>query len=105
MKISNSVMNFRVTKKFFNFCCRFDGNEDGQISLTEMKKFITDINGLFNPEELESISEEQLAEKAFKEMDADQDGHITEEEFIKAAMKDNKVCKMLALKVVNLISP
>ena len=70
-----------------------------------MKKFITDIHGLFNPEELESIPEDQLAEKAFKEMDADQDGHITEEEFIQAALKDNKVCKMLALKVVNLISP
>ena len=70
-----------------------------------MKKFIRDINGLFNPGELESISEDQLADEAFREMDADGNGLITEEEFIKAAMKDNKVCKMLTLKVVNLISP
>ena len=84
---------------------RFDGNEDGTITLKEMKKFIRDINGLFNPGELESISEDQLADEAFREMDADGNGLITEEEFIKAAMKDNKVCKMLTLKVVNLISP
>ena len=89
----------------FSLLSRFDGNEDGKISLKEMKKFIKDIHFLFQPSELQSVPEDQLADEAFKEMDSDHDGTITEEEFVNAAQSNNKICKMLALKVVNLLAP
>ena len=43
-----------------------------------------------------------VAKTAFAEMDEDQDGKITEEEFIKACMEKDEFTKMLTLKIIDI---
>ena len=46
-------------------------------------------------------SQETIANKAFKEMDVDSDGKVTEEEFVRACLSQETISKMLALKVID----
>lgn len=46
-------------------------------------------------------SQEVLATEAFKEMDTNDDGRVTEEEFVKACLHQETISKMLALKVID----
>ena len=92
------------------FSLRFDENDDGVISHKEMKKFVKDIQALLTPSDLESISENNLVKtitkQAFSEMDRDNDGKVTEDEFVAATLAHEKVAKLLTMKVINcLIQP
>ena len=89
---------------------RFDENDDGVISHKEMKKFVKDIQALLTPSDLESISENNLVKtitkQAFSEMDRDNDGKVTEDEFVAATLAHEKVAKLLTMKIINcLIQP
>ena len=48
--------------------------------------------------------QELVVEKAFIEMDADSDGRVTEEEFVRACVGHKKFSKMLALKLIDLFT-
>ena len=51
-----------------------------------------------NPEE---ASKTALAAMAFKEMDTNEDGKVTQEEFVAACMAQERVSSMLALRIVD----
>jgi len=88
----------------------FDENNDGAISHKEMKKFVKDIQSLLTPSDLENISEHNLVKaitkQAFSEMDRDNDGRVTEDEFVSATLGHEKVATLLTMKIVNcLVQP
>jgi Ca2+-binding EF-hand superfamily protein len=67
-----------------------------------MKKLIKDMYGLIKAEDPEAQSQALMAKSAFFEMDADCDGKITTAEFIPACISQDKIGKMLALKVIDI---
>eukprot|EP00092_Neocalanus_flemingeri_P085699 GFUD01107880.1.p1 GENE.GFUD01107880.1~~GFUD01107880.1.p1 ORF type:complete len:133 (+),score=44.09 GFUD01107880.1:25-399(+) len=75
----------------------FDVNSDGTITQEEMTKVTTDMYGL-----LQSEDPNLIAKSAFAEMDKDQDGKVTIDEFITAYMGQEDISKMLALKVIDI---
>lgn len=85
----------------------FDINNDGTISLKELKRIVKDLYSLFTVKEHEesldpeSASEEVVAQLAFNEMDKNNDGKVTKEEFVKACLSQEKFSTMLALKIID----
>merc|ERR1712241_479067 len=77
----------------------FDINNDGSLSPQELKRIVHDLFQMFpqkdNPDK---ASQKTLAIEAFKEMDANADGRVSQEEFIKACLSHETISKMLALK-------
>ena len=47
------------------------------------------------------MTRESLAMEAFKEMDTNTDGKVTEEEFVRACLGHETISTMLALKIVD----
>ena len=45
-----------------------------------------------------------LTTAAFQEMDANADGRVTQEEFVKACLNQETISKMLALKVIDIFT-
>merc|ERR1739846_169694 len=80
----------------------FDVNSDGTITQKEMTKLIKDMYGLLKEEDPSLAAKELVAKSAFAEMDKDQDGKVTNDEFIKACMGHEEFSKMLALKVIDI---
>lgn len=77
-----------------------------------MKKFVKDIQRLLSPSDLarlESIDEshpvQDIVTQAFNEMDKDHDGKVTEDEFVAATLKHEKVATLLTMKIVNVLQP
>jgi len=81
----------------------FDVNNDGSINNKEMKRLVKDMMGLIkdvdNPEE---ATKEMIASSAFSEMDKDEDGKVTVDEFVTACLSQEQCSKMLALKVIDI---
>ena len=83
----------------------FDINNDGTLSPDEMDKLVKDLSKMFTKKDNpNTMSHEELAHKAFKEMDADSDGKITQEEFVRACLNHETISKMLALKVIDVFT-
>merc|ERR1712183_405192 len=80
----------------------FDVNSDGTITQKEMTKLIKDMYGLLKTEDPNIAAKDLVAKSAFAEMDKDQDGKVTNAEFIKACMGQEEFSKMLALKVIDI---
>merc|ERR1712242_96388 len=60
----------------------FDINNDGTLSPEEMDRLVKDLSKMFTKKDNpNTMSHEDLANKAFKEMDANSDGKITQDEF------------------------
>ena len=78
-----------------------DINSDGTVSIGEFKRVIRDMFLLTNEKEVDSSIQELLAEKAFIEMDSNEDGKVTLEEFIKACLSQKKFSTMLTLKIID----
>ena len=74
-----------------------------------MKKFVKDIEALLTPSDLENISENNLVKaltkQAFSEMDRDNDGKVTEDEFVSATLAHEKVATLLTMKIINILVP
>merc|ERR1712002_32779 len=64
----------------------FDCNSDGTITQKEMTKLIKDMYGLLKEEDPNLAAKDFVAKTAFAEMDENQDGKVTTEEFIKACL-------------------
>merc|ERR1712165_329166 len=79
----------------------FDINNDGSISLKELQRIVKDLFHLINEKNADLASQEVLAESAFQEMDENQDGQITQEEFIEACMTQKKFSTILTLKIID----
>jgi Ca2+-binding EF-hand superfamily protein len=80
----------------------FDVNSDGTITQKEMTKLIKDMYGLLKSEDPNLAAKDLVSKSAFAEMDKDQDGKVTTEEFITACMGQDDLSKMLALKVIDI---
>merc|ERR1719320_496564 len=78
-----------------------DINSDGTVSIGEFKRVIRDMFLLTNEKEVDSSIQELLAEKAFIEMDSNEEGKVTLEEFIKACLSQKKFSTMLTLKIID----
>ena len=72
--------------------CRFGHPEGGN----NMDKITKDLSKLFKEDR------ETLATGIFKEMDTNNDGEISEEEFIQACLSQKKMSKKLTLKIIDL---
>ena len=85
-------------KQIFNL---LDINSDGSVSIAEFKRVIRDMFLLANEKEVDSCIQQLLAEKAFIEMDTNEDGKVTLEEFIHACLSQKKFSTMLTLKIID----
>ena len=80
----------------------FDVNSDGSITQEEMTLLIKDMYGLLKEEDPNLAAKDLVAKSAFAEMDKDQDGKVTNTEFIAACLGQEEFSKMLALKVIDI---
>ena len=88
-----------VLKKIFRV---FDVNSDGTITQKEMKRLVRDMYSLLKEEDPNLATEQFVAKCAFAEMDSDENGKVTLEEFISACLGQEEFSKMLALKVIDI---
>merc|ERR1711872_1157503 len=88
-----------VLEKIFRV---FDANSDGTITKKELTRLIKDMYGLLNTENAEQASKDLIAKSAFAEMDKDEDGKITTEEFVSACLGQEQFSKVLALKIIDI---
>jgi len=89
-----------VLRKMFRV---FDVNSDGTISKRELRRLVKDMYGLIKEDkENNGLDEEGISNKAFVEMDRDEDGQISMEEFIEACLKQEQFTKLLALKAIGI---
>ena len=98
--IMSDGSNEEVLRKIFRV---FDVNCDGTISKKEMTKLIKDMYGLLKTENPSIGKAEMIAKTAFTEMDKDNDGKITEDEFVQSCLGQQEISKMLALKVIDIL--
>merc|ERR1712179_749655 len=75
---------------------------DGTINKKEMQRLIKDMYGLIKADDPEAESKDLMAKSAFAEIDKDADGKITCSEFTTACLSQEKISKMLALKVIDI---
>merc|ERR1712106_148286 len=80
----------------------FDVNSDGSITKKELTRLIKDMHGLIKTDNPEEASNEMITATAFAEMDKDENGKVTTEEFIAACLGQEEFSKMLTLKVINI---
>merc|ERR1719309_1697632 len=74
-------------KQIFNL---LDINSDGSVSIAEFKRVVRDMFLLANEKEVDNCIQQLLAEKAFIEMDTNEDGKVTLQEFIHACLSQKK---------------
>jgi Ca2+-binding EF-hand superfamily protein len=79
----------------------FDINNDGHITLKELQKIVRDLFLLINETNADKASQEVLVKTAFNEMDENEDGEISQKEFIEACMAQKKFSTMLTLKIID----
>jgi len=83
----------------------FDINNDGTLEPKELDRLVKDLFQMFTKKDNpDRSSHEDLANKAFQEMDANADGRVTQEEFVKACLNQETISKMLALKVIDIFT-
>merc|ERR1719209_42477 len=80
----------------------FDVNGDGVINIKEMDKLIKDMYGLLKTEDQNIAAKKLLAKTAFAEMDTNEDGRVSQEEFVKACMGQEEISKMITLKIIEI---
>jgi len=80
----------------------FDVNSDGSISKKELKRLVKDMVGLINLDSAEPHTNNEIADGAFAEMDKDDDGKVTEAEFINACLAQEQFSKLLAMKIIDI---
>jgi len=80
----------------------FDVNSDGTISEKELKRLIKDMFMMIKEENPEEASKEFITSSTFAEMDEDQNGKVTLDEFTTAILAREQFSKMLTLKIIDI---
>ena len=80
----------------------FDVNSDGTISKKELTRLIKDMYGLLKTEDPNVAAKDFIAKSAFAEMDKDEDGKVSLDEFTTACLSQEEFSKMLAIKVIDI---
>ena len=80
----------------------FDVNSDGTITKKELTRLVKDMYGLLKKDDPNVNAIDLIAKSAFAEMDKDEDGKITAEEFISACLGEQDFSKMLANKAIDI---
>ena len=84
----------------------FDLDGDGCICREEMTRICQDLSYMItikdNPN---GYNADTLGNMAFREMDTNHDGWITEEEFVTACFAQKQISTMLALKIIDVFMP
>lgn len=80
----------------------FDVNSDGSISIKEMRRLVKDLYGLLKHNDPTSASEELIAKTAFKEMDVDGDGLVSQDEFVRAVLEQEQFSKFLTVNIMSI---
>merc|ERR1711976_13869 len=80
----------------------FDVNSDGTITKKELTRLIKDMYGLLKTEDPNIAAKDMIAKSAFAEMDKDEDGKVSLEEFKSACLGREEFSKMLAVKVIDI---
>ena len=80
----------------------FDVNSDGKITKKELTRLVKDMYGLLKKDDPNVNAIDLIAKSAFAEMDKDEDGKITAEEFISACLGEQDFSKMLANKAIDI---
>jgi len=88
-----------VLSKIFRL---FDVNGDGSISKKEMSRLVKDMYGLLKSDNPNIAAEDTIAKAAFEEMDKNNDGKVTEAEFVTACLGEEKFSKMLSNKALDI---
>jgi len=80
----------------------FDINGDGSISKKELIRIVKDLFHLLsNDDNPDKSSGEDLATSAFKEMDINSDGQVTQDEFLQACLAHERISTMLTLRIID----
>ena len=75
----------------------YDTNEDGLISVSEMKKAVKAIFSVFGDCPTKSeVSAEDVAKEIFEKMDVDKDGNVSTDEFIAYCLNESTVYDILS---------
>ena len=82
----------------------FDVDNDGTISQKELKKLVKDMSTIIKENNPEKFAADVIANSAFKEMDKDNDGNITSQEFCSAILSQDKFSKFLAVQVIDMFT-
>ena len=80
----------------------FDVNSDGSITNKEMQRLVKDMYGLLKTQDPDVAAKDMIAKSAFAEMDKNEDGKVTLDEFRSACMGREEFSKMLAIKVIDI---
>ena len=74
----------------------FDANSDGCSTNKEMKRLVKDMHGLLKTEDPDVAAKDMIAKSAFAEMDKDEDGKISLEEFTAAVLTEKDFSRLLS---------
>ena len=77
-------------------------SSDGEISKKELKKLLKAMHGLIKEENADKASDEMIATTTLAEMDNNEDGKISLEEYIKACLEKEEFTRMLTLKIIDI---
>eukprot|EP00092_Neocalanus_flemingeri_P002296 GFUD01002451.1.p1 GENE.GFUD01002451.1~~GFUD01002451.1.p1 ORF type:complete len:225 (-),score=61.66 GFUD01002451.1:130-804(-) len=82
----------------------FDIDNDGKINPEEMKRIVKDLLRVDdgNQNNMDNMNKDALARSAFSEMDENEDGEISQEEFTNACLAQKKFSSMLAMKIIDI---
>jgi len=80
----------------------FDVNSDGSITNKEMQRLVKDMYGLLKTEDPDIAAKDMISKSAFAEMDKNEDGKVSLEEFKTACLGREEFSKMLAIKVIDI---
>ena len=89
-----------ILKKIFRL---FDVNSDGSISKKEMERLVKDMYGLLKREDPNISAADLVAKTAFAEMDKDEDGKVSLEEFLVACKAEEGFSKLLSSAAIEAI--
>ena len=79
----------------------YDVDGNGTIDPDEMAKVVEAVYGMSCQDATEpTTSARKKAMKIFRRMDENQDGHLTEEEFLRGCLEDDELSKLLAPNIV-----
>ena len=91
-----------VVYKFSQIFRIFDVDNNGVISKPELAKLVKDMSGMMAMSG--SITEDELVESSWREMDSDRDNCISLDEFVTSVLRHDKFSKLLAIRVLDLFT-